>query len=425
MIKNKTKKKTKKKTNNSNNKISQKLNLTISNKTNSFVKLADIINGNIDNEEKTYHIKEYFKFLIDNNKSKEYEKHFVSFSKKKQGRSGAVIGYLDNNPNIVVKKNTYSRININSIIKYNKCLFLNEKFNELVINNILSKPQLFEKFTKKELKLYNRYILKIKDSYISDKGSNKGVYLLFPLIGYQYENFNHTNLEDILIHNHLPIIKEMIIKNDTKSLNLYDNFLSDYIFVPYIKTLKILQNKFKYVNSDLKLDNIFIKKTKNNNSKYNKLRLMGIIVDIIPLFADFDKVSVTVNDLKIISTTSNFKKIFMYLSNDIIGKVRHKCKTDIGIELCNKFSIYDFDLLTILFSIYITIYQTELKYKVKIIETLDHLKKLFIKHLKLSDSDFQSIIKIIRSSSIKKNTRISFHMHIGWKLKSFCKRNIK
>ena len=144
MIKNKTKKKTKKKiknkTNNSTNKISQKLNLTISNKTNTFVKLVEIINSNIDNEEKTYHIKEYFKFLIDNNKSKEYEKHFVSFSKKIQGRSGAVIGYLDNNPNIVVKKNTYSKININSIIKYNKCLFLNKKFNELVINNILSKP---------------------------------------------------------------------------------------------------------------------------------------------------------------------------------------------------------------------------------------------------------------------------------------------
>lgn len=107
-------------------------------------------------------------------------------------------------------------------------------------------------------------------------------------IGIDYNNKLLTNLFEILINNHIPILKKAIKNNDLKILEIYNKFIVS-LLSDYSRVLLVLQKYINYINTDVKLNNVFIKSVKNENPLYNKLRDQGFLIDFIVIVADLDK----------------------------------------------------------------------------------------------------------------------------------------
>ena len=232
--------------------------------------LVDILYNTLNPNEIVDKLKNFYKTHIDNEKFLKYEREFVPFDKNVQGKSGSIVGYLKNKPDYVLKIH-YLKTNIDKLIYYDGCVELNNEFNEIFMNLIFKNIKYLPNFTKTEIKEVKKHILEIEDYGFG----NNSYYIIMPLIGINYEinNKKHlmTNLKDLININHKPFLKKVLNENDKEILSLYDEFMYDSL-VNLFNVFKILQKNLNYVNTDSKLDNIFIKSEKNTKSKFNKLR---------------------------------------------------------------------------------------------------------------------------------------------------------
>ena len=149
------------------------------------------------NKEKLY---QFFKTYENQEKFDNYMKNFKSFSKNKQGKSGAEIGSIDKKTVMKISKIKFKQ---NSIID-NDCLFLKSQINEIFINYILTNLEKFTTLNNKELRIKNKYLLKSKDFGLTKERA----YILNDKIGVVIDKKYMTNLNEILVLNHFPKIQK-------------------------------------------------------------------------------------------------------------------------------------------------------------------------------------------------------------------------
>lgn len=385
--------------------------------------LANILlNNDFNNQDRVDKLRKLYVNMSNRETYYNYNSQFNPFNKLKQGRSGAMVGTLKYIPNTLMKVNVLKEnTNINNIVKYNGCINVNSKFLELIINSILTSPEKFAKFTSEELELLEKYTLRAKHIGLYKNNA----YLIFPLIGLVYKDYNFTNLQEVIINNHMPILVDAIKNNNEKLIKTYDEYITNQLFVPLFRCLIILQNKLHFINSDLKLANVFIKKQDNKIKKYDVLRDKGFIVDIIPIIADLDKGSVIVNNNKILpSMTVSLivDKLRSMAGYGILYNVRHNCEDTFTRERCGKMNIYDFDMITAVFDLYARLYKQELINNVEIRRNLPTFNLFVMNMLDLNDKDFQLIWKTIKDSSIGKSTNIRLGTILSKIIGKYCNK---
>ena len=260
-----------------------------------------------------------FKYLLEelNNKTKYfyYLKKFKNNKDIVSGASGAIVGNYDKNN--IIKLNIFKK-NINPKFKFDNklnCLKIYYHYNEIIINLLLSNISFFlpKKFknTKSgilKIKNINKYILKIIDYGIY----NNNTFLLNKKIGFKNENFYYTNINQIFLNNYIPLLKNAILsKNDNKTVSAFCYFIN-LILNDYFEVLKFLNEHFGFIHTDLKLENIFIKKSNkylNNKSIHiQHLKSKGFIINYIPLVSDLDKCLINYQQVKNNLSENNLSK---------------------------------------------------------------------------------------------------------------------
>ena len=304
------------------------------------------------------------------------------------GKSGAILGFVDDNK--IIKFNEISKKQ--NSINYKNCIYLKYNFNELLLNLILSNLKYFikKKSELKKLSSIEPYILKIQNAGIK----NQNTFIIMNKIGLLYYDKFYTNLNEIFIDNYIPKLLDCIKENDTKTLDEFNNFLSE-ILSNYFRVLKFLNTNIGFIHTDSKTLNIFVNKNNKFTRKYKVLKNKGFIVNYIPLVSDLDKSTL---NLKIKNKTSKTKKnnnnlknlqsskakskknsntklsnnthliILPYDDNpfktniskmfgfDFIYHTRYLCDSD-RKNICRIFKSYHYDRLTVIFELYIIIYK--------------------------------------------------------------------
>jgi hypothetical protein len=359
----------------------------------------------------------YYKNNIDNEKFNKYYNNFIPFGKKKQGKSGSVVGYLKNDNNKIIKF-YYYKLNENKLImNTNNCLTVDNKINEILMNVIINNINLLPKIKSKEANLVKKHTLLIDNYGFGDKGS----FITMDKIGIDYNNNFLTNLFEILIYNHIPILKNAIKNNDVKILEIYNKFIISLIS-NYSKVLLILQKHINYLNTDVKLNNIFIKSVKNKNPLYNELREYGFLVDFIIILADLDKSFCYINGIQIISKNdSNFiiDFILKMFNLNLLTDTRHICNYDFN-ENCGKISIKKLDMLTFVINLY-ALYI----YNLTDISFLDKLNIYLKNDLDITKDHFDLLLKTISKNMIYYTQKIDTAIIIKKVLNIFCKKTFK
>jgi hypothetical protein len=392
---------------------SKKNNKTIKN-IKSKDELFNIIMDNSNIDELVSQLHNYYKNNIDNETFAKYYNSFIPFGKNKQGKSGSVVGHLDNDDNKIIKFYYYT-MNENKLImnqNNNNCLTLDNKINEILMNVIINNIKYFPKITSKEVNLVKKHTLSIDKYCLSDKGS----FIIMNKIGIDYNNKFLTNLFEILIYNHIPILKKVIKNNDIEILKIYNKFIIS-LLSDYSKVLSVLQKYIKYINTDVKLNNVFIKSVKNKNSVYNKLIDYGFLIDFIVIVADLDKSFCNINNIKIISKNEQYfltKIILKKLKLNLLTDTRHICNYNFN-DNCGKMSIKKLDMLTFMISLY-GLYLSNLKTFDFLGEVNEHL----INDLDIPKDDFDLLLKIISKNMIYYTEKIDTAIIIKRVLNIFC-----
>ena len=184
--------------------------------------LVNILYNTKNPDEIVDKLRNFYKTYIDNEKFLKYEKEFVSFDKSIQGKSGSIVGYLKNNPKLVLKIH-YFKTNLNKLIYYDKCIQFNNKFNEIFMNILFKNIKYLPNFSISEKNEVKKYILEIKDYGFSDNS----FYIINPLIGINYidksnKKYFITNLRDIMNINHSLFLKKDLNVKNMKIIELYD-----------------------------------------------------------------------------------------------------------------------------------------------------------------------------------------------------------
>lgn len=357
---------------------------------------------------------------IDNMKYESYASYFIPYNNI-AGKSGAVLGSLSNQVNMVMKMNIIKKNEIGESIlikgsKSGKCILVNNKFNEVLMNLIFKNIEHFSNINSSEKKLIKKHILEIDDYGFTEKT----FYITMPLIGFNYVNpitkkgKYLTNLRELLVNNHIPYLKNIFSSNDKSILELYDSFMSNSL-KGYIAVLKILQKHLKYINNDTKLNNVFIRHVKNKNPELNPLRNQGIIVDFVPLLSDLEKSIIEVNGYKIITYSNSPRKtkILKVLDIGLIYKVRYECESSFN-KVCQKLSIYDFDILLLVFDFYILLL-SEIS---DIFNYLPLTNQLIMNELNLDEKQFDVLKNLLINGKYKIGMGGSFHL--GEIIKKYC-----
>ena len=411
-------------------------------KSDNIVSDLDIFFTNIENKE----IYNYYKNI------------FKPFSKNKMGKSGAILGYLDNNK--IIKFNEISKKQ--NSINYKNCVYLKYNFNELLLNLILSNLKHFikKKSELKKLSSIEPYILKIENGGIK----NQNTFIIMNKIGILHNDKFYTNLNEIFINNYIPKLLDCIKENDTKTLDEFNKFLSE-ILTNYFRVLKFLNTNIGFIHTDSKTLNIFVNKNDKFTIKYKKLKNKGFIVNYIPLVSDLDKSTL---NLKIKNETSKTKKNNNNLRNlqsskakskkksnnkipndtpliilpyddspfktntskmfgfDFIYHTRYLCDSD-RKNICRIFKSYHYDRLTVIFELYIIIYKfLEIPSGKKNCYSLFHVfNRNVSKFLDINEKQTELIYKTIKNSILIKNAEsLSLGFHINKVIGNYC-RNIK
>ena len=368
--------------------------------------LVDILYNSKNHNEIVDKLKNFYKTHIDNEKFLKYEKEFVPFNKSVQGKSGSIVGYLKNKPNLVLKVH-YLKTNLNKLIYYDGCVKLSNKFNEIFMNIIFKNIKYLPNFTSKEVKEIKKHILEIEDYGFG----NDSFYTITDLVGMNYVDESHkkhfmTNLRDIINLNHLPFLKKALDENNTEILKLYDEFIAENLSSLF-NVFKILQKNLNYINGDSKFENIFIKSQKNTKSKFNKLREYGFVIDYILLLSDLEKSIITINNNKFLTYYSeNIPYILAVLGGyKLIRNFRHSCIFKMT-KICPKLLTNDLDILCIIIELYTKLISINENF-LNNIPKINQLPKQF---LSVKHNDFEKIIKILIKGKYNLNLRTSLKL---------------
>lgn len=338
----------------------------------------------------------YNGLLISDTRFQEINKLIIPFGKS--GHSGSKIGILRNNPEQVIKL-FISKMNINKVFIVSDCLKISNSFNEIFINFIITHLDKLISIPLNELKKVKNHSLPLLDYGISNLGS----FITIPLIGLSESCKTNSvsskwisNLREMLDFNHKELLERAFKENRDDILEEYDKFMASKIS-DYIDTLRILQNRIKYLNSDIKLTNVFIKK--NNSKDINNiiekkmtkekiLEKWGFITNFKLVLSDLEKSSITVNGLKITTEPrSPLKiKIASLIGKGLIYDLRYGCKME--IESCKMLDIMDIDILTLI----IDYYALMLRINKKFISRMSRIKNMLKKYI---ESDLLNEIQVI------------------------------
>jgi hypothetical protein len=349
-----------------------------------------------------YLLKKLKSYVTNNDNEVKFDKYiddFIPFDKKKQGYSGASVGFLKNDNNKIIKFFYYNPLKeIDKLITKdtsNKCILVNYTFNEIIINLIINNIRFISsKITKNEINLIKEHVLLMTDYGFSEKGS----YIITPKIGFTYNDKMLTNLLDIVFNNHIPILKELIKNDEMEIIELYNRFMI-YLFEDYIRVIKLLHKYINYVNTDVKLNNVFVRKSDNKNPQFEKLRQYGFLIDFVLLLSDMDKSFCYINkNIKIMANSdiSKLKKAGFFLFNmNMINNIRFKCDYNFN-KKCNHLSIKNLDLFFLITDFY-SVYYDALK--------IDHnnnyftlLNNYFDHKLNITTNKFNQLLEIIKQS---------------------------
>ena len=282
-----------------------------------------------------------FFIKIQSNNFIKYKKQFKSFDKKKLGKSGSIIGIINNNK---IMKHTIINNKIKKYVKIsnNTCIKIIFPLNEIYINIILNHlPKLFKY---KKLEKYKNNFIKIYDYGIY----NNNIFIISEKIG--FENIN--NLNDIFRNNYIPKLLYFIKNNKYELLRLLIKFIVEKI-EDYLGLLLLLNKHIGFVHSDLKLENVFVRYNNNSNKKYRILKENDIIIDYILLISDLDKSVLEINKIQTIPYITNLfdrlKNKILFMKTKINRDIRFRCKTK--KYFCSNFKSYKFDILTLFINI--------------------------------------------------------------------------
>ena len=330
----------------------------------------------IDVCEKKRIIERFIQESSDKEKVKDYMNNFLTFSK--QGASGAKIGYLKNNPSSIIKMNKFKR---EKFIKYRRgCLYVENYINEILINIVLTNFRKFGRFTDKQSILLDTHILKMID-FALDK---KKVLIITPKVGIDHMSKYYTNLDNVVLYN-----LKKLRKNFPIHLEEFERFLLKEVVEPLNETVKILYNKFGYINTDMKIKNVFLRGSKKRG--YKKLRESGLIIDYTPLVADLDKARIKLggNDI-LVEDSFMAKKVLTLTRYQPLIDLRTNCQNSYGVKKCKKIKEGDYDMLTLMINIYLNFYKFDLK-------TTNILDEFIRKRFKLDLEEINYFKKLIYS----------------------------
>lgn len=366
-----------------------------------------------------------------------------------QGKSGSLVGTLPNMPDSIIKTYQY-KINPDKLIKPSKCIRIDNKLNELLINIVIKyMPKLF-KLSSNELRILKRNTLMITHYGISDNGS----FIILPKIGIAASGKYITNLRELIEFNHKPILAN-IMKHiqdtdpDTGNtdseqwktlIDEYDKFITEKI-ANYIEVLKLFQKRMNYINSDVKMTNIFIKPVDKSihiskRDKYQKLREHGFIVDFELVLADLEKssyvlssnalsngisnsirnsISDSISDSigdrklrkKLVITTfprSPMKiNVLYFIGHGLDNYIRYGCNKTLKNTVCkNKLDPMNYDPLCLLIDFYAYILRIDSR-------MIDFLPGIYEYYKNILGTDnLVKLVKIIKNGQYKIDKRYSF-----------------
>jgi hypothetical protein len=340
-----------------------------------------------------------------NSKSDKLDVNYKLFTGSK-GKSGGIIGVTDKDDIIKLYKIKKHKL----WIEHN-CIMMHSAYNELIVNNVLRNLDKLTKISERDNKLVLKHTINIKDYGIN----NEYQYLIMSKVGLKHKSVDTdtttllTNLDELFNTNHLP----WIIKNidNPKLMRQYDTMITAK-FNEFFRVLYILQKHVKYINTDIKPINIFIKREKI----YNKtLEDSGCITGFRLLISDLDKANIQVNSKTTIIpyTNSYIKKRFL--------PIRYSCH-NYQYSKCKKINIFEVDILCAILYTFIYFYLTEINNKldnkldVRIIDKLPKLYNLFLNQLPYSKAGFNKLFKLIKNFKMllkrrKSSTLIHYMIH--------------
>lgn len=342
-------------------------------------------------------LNEFYDKYLNNTKFNNFNSNVALFSKEVLGKSGASVGILENNKNMVIKTYYYDsnkkRLSIPS--KSPSCIIINNNLNEILINLVLKNIKNLVNLNVHELAAIKKHTNEMRDFCISDNGSS----IIAPLIGFNLSKFGNTydllignplettfakldevmnlartdkiapevftsnfkyvryitNFRELLVINHLPILEKLMkSKNiaDHDIILLYDKFMAT-IVESYLNTIKILQKYIKYINTDSKLTNTFVKYNKCKCPEFAALKEHGFIIDFKLILSDLEKSTYEINGYKIITYPRHPSKIILYklIGQGLLHDVRYSCTPKFD-KICPQLTIYDFDILLFVIDLY-------------------------------------------------------------------------
>lgn len=284
-----------------------------------------------------YNVSEFITF--DNEKYSRIMEQLRPFPGIKLGRSGAVVGTLSNMPNAVIKA---FRGSANPLTKKtsSKCIQINNHFNEIYMNLLITRLPELMKLTIRETKILREHTMQLLDYGASSSGS----YIIMPMVGIKGpEGQLLTNLREVFMNNHAPLLRMA----SSEILLAYDSYISKRI-KEYMDCLQLLWRHLNYVNSDTKLTNVFIRKLdkplRDHDAKV--LRDAGFLVDFELLLSDLEKSSIMLNGVHINTYPSSMLKIraAKLVGKDLIYNIRHDCSDAKFKRVCggNDRALFDY-----------------------------------------------------------------------------------
>jgi hypothetical protein len=242
--------------------------------------------------------------------------------------------------------------------------------------------------------------------------SERGSFITMPKIGFSnntvYQNNVYiTNMKELFEYNHINLIKQLIKEDNKELLKLYNDLLINKLN-DYLDVIRILEKHIQFVNTDVKLNNMFVRYEKSKDTKYDQLKDYGFITDFNILLSDFEKSYCHLNNLKIMSyeNVSTFKhKILNILNLDMLEKIRFKCQYDI-YDIC-KIKVKRIDILTLLIDMYSFLYYN---FKKEFVMDFASLINYFRTKLTINQTDYDKLTNIIKNNMIIYNRYNDIHI---------------
>ena len=355
------------------------------------------------------------------------ENNITLFNAKDIGKSGAKVGTINiKNKTYIIK---YYSITQNKSFKYDfdeTCIQLYFPINEIIINTIFQNIHQF--ITKiqylKFKKNYSHYIIPLKYIGITKNKS----FIINEKVGINHNNIYMTTLHDVFIKNYIPLLLKSFNTNDTETSDELLTFITS-LLKSYFNCIKFLNTNLGYINSDLKLKNVFIKKYNHKTKSKSKSKNKQFITHYIPLISDLDKATLKINNITILPRPSSYLERKLSKTKTRLSTIynfRYNCSRN--TSLCNRFKSYQFDMITLFYDIYILLYQKiyhklDNKLNLKLYYDKLHILNTFVKDtLSLTDYEFELFYARINASIfLKMKSDIKLSFHINAMLYNFCK----